>query len=45
MGAVHTATDGWTAPLLVLLGIVLVMVVAGLLATAPHQPDARPATG
>ncbi|HWK92783.1 MAG TPA: MFS transporter [Luteimicrobium sp.] len=45
MGAVHSATDGWTAPLLVLLGIVVVMVVAGLLATAPHKPDARPATG
>ncbi|GMA24848.1 hypothetical protein GCM10025864_26070 [Luteimicrobium album] len=40
MGAVHTATDGWTAPLVLLLVVVAVMVAAGLLATAPHRPDA-----
>ncbi|MFC8733071.1 CynX/NimT family MFS transporter [Luteimicrobium sp. NPDC057192] len=45
MGAVHTATDGWTAPLVVLLVVVAVMVVAGLLATAPHKPDVRPVSG
>jgi len=42
MGAVHTATDGWTAPLVVLLVVVVVMVAAGLLATAPHRPAGAP---
>ncbi len=45
MGAVHTASDGWTAPLVLLLVVVAVMVAAGLLATAPHTPDARPTSG
>lgn len=45
MGAVHTASDGWTAPLVLLLVVVAIMVAAGLLATAPHTPDARPTSG
>jgi CP family cyanate transporter-like MFS transporter len=41
LGAVHGATDGWTAPLVVILAVLGVMTVAGLTATGARS--ARPA--
>ncbi|WP_222268668.1 MFS transporter [Modestobacter marinus] len=38
VGAVHEATDGWTAPLLVILGAVAVMAVAGAPSAGGRTP-------
>lgn len=37
IGALHTATDGWTVPLLVVLGALTIMMVSGLLATGARR--------
>lgn len=39
LGAIHTRTDGWTAPLLVVLGALLVMTVSGLTAASTRRPE------
>lgn len=38
VGAVHEASGGWTAPLLVVLAAVLVLLVAGLTSARPARP-------
>ncbi|PJI94079.1 CynX/NimT family MFS transporter [Luteimicrobium subarcticum] len=40
VGAVHTASDSWTTPLLVVLGSLSVMTACGLTATATRRPTA-----
>lgn len=40
VGAVHEATGGWTAPLLVVLTAIGVLTVAGTLCAAPRRPSA-----
>lgn len=44
LGAVHTATAGWSAPLLVVVGALTVMAASGLLATRPAPPRSAPGT-
>jgi MFS transporter, CP family, cyanate transporter len=41
LGAVHTATGGWTAPLLVVVGAVAVLALAGSLAAGARLSPAR----
>jgi CP family cyanate transporter-like MFS transporter len=45
IGAVHDTTGGWTAPLLVILGAVVVMAVAGTASAGGRVPDGRVAAG
>jgi CP family cyanate transporter-like MFS transporter len=40
IGALHTATDGWTVPLFVVLGALTIMTVSGLLATGARRETA-----
>ena len=37
IGALHTGTDGWTVPLVVVLGALTIMTVSGLLATGTRR--------
>ena len=40
IGALHTATDGWTVPLVVVLGALTLMTISGLLATGAERKPA-----
>ncbi|GAA5134180.1 MFS transporter [Pseudonocardia adelaidensis] len=45
LGAVHSATGGWTAPLLVVLAAIAVLAVAGVIATSGGRTATRPGPG
>lgn len=42
VGAVHAATGGWTAPLLVVLGAIALLGVAGTVSAGPASPGTAP---